>query len=97
MKWENLPDEVTASMYESLTNIDVDKELLKQIHDLKPGDKFMIKSSDQKGEALNVPLTFVKYNKWWTWIVCKNEDGVELKAPINKASGTNPFEIEKLK
>ena len=63
--------------------------------DLKKGDEIIIHKSSQKGEGINTPVIFLKYNRWWDWIIVE-KDGEELKVSASQDPTEDVIFIEKL-
>ena len=66
-----------------------------QIKDLKKGDEILIHKPSQKGEGINTPVIFLKYNRLWVWIIIE-KDREELKVSISQDLTEDVIFIEKL-
>ena len=66
-----------------------------QIKDLKKGDEILIHKPSQKGEGINTPVIFLKYNRLWDWIIIE-KDREELKVSISQDPTEDVIFIEKL-
>ncbi len=66
-----------------------------QIKDLEKGDEIIIHKPSQKGEGINTPVIFLKYNRWWDWIIVE-KDGEKLKVSISQDPTEDYIFIEKL-
>jgi hypothetical protein len=66
-----------------------------QIEELENGDEIIIHKPSQKGEGINTPVIFLKYNRWWDWIIVE-KDGEELKVSASQDPTEDVIFIEKL-
>jgi hypothetical protein len=77
--------------WRSSLNEDIKNDLSR----LKKGDTIIIKNPDVKGPDYNTPVTFIKYNKLWNWIVAKNKDGKIVKIGIENEPSSQSYRIIK--
>lgn len=66
-----------------------------QIEELENGDEIIIHKPTQKGEGINTPVIFLKYNRLWDWIIVE-KDGEELKVSASQDPTEDVIFIEKL-
>jgi hypothetical protein len=66
-----------------------------QIKDLEKGDEIIIRKPSQKGKGINTPVIFLKYNRWWDWVIVE-KDGIEMKVSISQDPTEDVIFIEKL-
>lgn len=66
-----------------------------QIRKLKKGDEIIIHKPSQKGEGINTPVTFLKYNRLWDWAIVE-KDGEKLKVSISQDPTEDVIFIEKI-
>ena len=97
LRMQMLAGIITESQYKAKLNeeIDIPDVIHSQIKDLKKGDEIIIHKPSQKGEGINTPVIFLKYNRWWDWIIVK-KDGEELKISASQDPTEDVIFIEKL-
>ena len=76
-------------------NLNISDVIHSQIKDLKKGDEIIVHKPSQKGEGINTPVIFLKYNRWWDWIIVE-KDGEELKISVSQDPTEDDICIEKL-
>ncbi len=82
--------------FKNLLKEDMGKETIhNQIKNLNAGDEIIIHKPSQKGEGINTPVIFLKYNRLWDWIIVE-KDGEELKVSISQDPTEDRIFIEKL-
>ena len=76
-------------------NLNISDVIHSQIKDLKKGDEIIIHKPSQKGEGINTPVIFLKYNRLWDWIIVE-KDGEEFKVSASQDQTEDVIFIEKL-
>jgi hypothetical protein len=71
------------------------KEIRKKIKELKRGTEIIIHKPSQKGEGINTPVIFIKYNRLWDWIIVE-KDGKELKVSASQDPTEDVIFIQEL-
>ena len=89
--------ELQQIIIEEYNKLNEGSRLDKEAKKLKSGDWFIIHASDSKGEALNRPLQFIKYNRFAQWILCVDENGKQLRANTAQDPQLEERYIEKIK
>jgi hypothetical protein len=71
----------------------VNENIKSIIKTLKSGDTIIVKNPDVKGPLYNTPITFLKYNPMWNWLVAKDKSGKTVKVGIENNPDNTPFTI----